>query len=114
MVDLDQRMGREGCLNGWQVPFQQDTYPLRGDVARLNQEQLPGTPLQHMRVKEIRVLRNNDPLFKLRDLIDDGILRLVPGRKIQRVSCVVSMLNENGAEPTREMRIDEKLHVNAT
>lgn len=99
-VDLDQRVGLEDCLNGWQMTFQQNTDVLRRDVARLDQEQLPGAALQDMRIKEIRVLRNNDPLFKYRDLIDDGILRLVPGRKIQRVHRVVSMLSENDAEPT--------------
>lgn len=55
-VDLDQRVGLEHSLIGWQVTFQQDTDALRRDVARLDQEQLPGPSLQHMRIKEIRVL----------------------------------------------------------
>ena len=112
-IDLDQRVGSEDGLNGWQVMVQQDTQVLSRYVARLDQEQLPGASLQHMRIEEIRVLGNHNPFFKHRNLADDGILCLVPGREIQRVRGIVSMSNENGAEPTREMRVDEKSHVNA-
>jgi hypothetical protein len=106
-------MRLEDSLNGWQMTIEQGAQVLSRHVARLDQEQLPGAPVKHMRVKEIRVFGNDDSLLKHRNLADDRILRLVSGREIPYVRRIMSVLNENGAEPAREMRIDENSHVNA-
>lgn len=103
----------ESLLNGWKMPVDQGAYVVRRHVACFDQEQLPRTALQDMRVKEVRILGHHDSLLTNGNLTDDRILGLVASRKIQRVRCIMSVLNEKATESAWQMGIDEESHVKA-
>ena len=69
--------------------------------------------MQDMRIEEVRVFRDDDTLLTDRYLANEGIFCCVSGWKLTGMDSVVSVLSKDGTDPTWELRIDQKVHVNA-
>lgn len=92
------------------VREQREQVPV-ADIPGGNHKQPPRCPAKQMAVTEVTILRDNHPIFSIRQRSERRIGRPVPLGKLRSMNRVVTGRAQETGQPRRQLGVDQKLHA---